>query len=55
MTTKPVELSVDGGAYEWAAMNRALAAGEIDEAGWYERYMATLVPAYLIWNGFSLS
>jgi SAM-dependent methyltransferase len=47
MTEKPVELSVDGGAHEWAAMNRALADGDIDEAGWYERYMAVLVPAYL--------
>jgi hypothetical protein len=43
----PVELSVDGGAHEWAAMHAALAAGEIDEAEWYRRYLAVLVPAYL--------
>ena len=34
-TPTPVELAIDGGAHEWAAMNAALAAGDIDEAGWY--------------------
>jgi SAM-dependent methyltransferase len=43
----PVELAVDRGAREWAAIDAALAAGEIDEAGWFERTMAVLVPAYL--------
>jgi SAM-dependent methyltransferase len=44
---RPLELAIDGGAHEWAAMNAALAAGEIDEAGWFDRYMSVLVPAYL--------
>jgi hypothetical protein len=44
---KPVELAVDGGAHEWAAMNAALAAGDIDEDGWYRWYMSVLVPIYL--------
>jgi SAM-dependent methyltransferase len=43
----PVELAVDRGAREWAARDAALAAGEIDEAGWFDRYMGVLVPAYL--------
>jgi SAM-dependent methyltransferase len=44
---RPLELAIDGGAHEWAAMNAALAAGEIDEAGCFDRYMSVLVPAYL--------
>ena len=44
---QPVELAIDGGAHEWAAMNAALAAGEIDEDGWYRWYMSVLVPIYL--------
>ena len=44
---RPLELAIDGGAHQWAAMDAALAAGEIDEATWYERYLAVLVPAYL--------
>jgi len=44
---RPLELAIDGGAHEWAAINAALAAGEIDEADWYDRCMSVLVPAYL--------
>jgi SAM-dependent methyltransferase len=47
MTDKPLDLAIDGGAREWAQRDAALANGEIDEAGWFERYMSVLVPAYL--------
>ncbi len=43
----PIELSIDRGAREWAAIDAALAAGEIDEAGWFAATQALLVPAYL--------
>ena len=43
----PVEVSVDRGAREWAAIDAALATGEIDEDGWFTRVQAVLVPAYL--------
>jgi hypothetical protein len=43
----PIELSIDRGAREWAARDAALAAGEIDEAGWFAATAAVLVPAYL--------
>ena len=44
---RPLAEAIDGGAAEWAARDEALARGEIDEAGWFERYLAALVPAYL--------
>jgi hypothetical protein len=43
----PIELSIDGGAHELAAIDAALAAGRIDEAGWFAATQALIVPAYL--------
>jgi SAM-dependent methyltransferase len=43
----PVELSVDGGAREWAVIDAAYASGEIDEEGWFTRVQSVLVPVYL--------
>jgi hypothetical protein len=43
----PVELSVDGGAREWAVIDAAYASGEIDEEGWFSRVQGILVPVYL--------
>jgi SAM-dependent methyltransferase len=43
----PLEIAVDGGAREWAALDAALAAGEIGEDGWFAGVRAVLVPAYL--------
>lgn len=44
---KPLAQAIDGGAVQWAANDAALASGEIDEAEWYARNMAVLVPKYL--------
>jgi hypothetical protein len=42
-----IEQAKDGGALTWAAIDAALAAGEIDEPEWFRRYQAALVPTYL--------
>jgi hypothetical protein len=44
---QPVEVVKDGGARHWAAIDADLAAGRIDEAEWYRRCQAILVPHYL--------
>jgi SAM-dependent methyltransferase len=43
----PIEASIDGGAFHLAAIDHALANGEIDEAGWFGGVQALIVPAYL--------
>src|SRR5207253_1317119 len=43
----PLELSIDGGALEWARIDAALEEGEIDEGEWFRRCQAVIVPAYL--------
>jgi hypothetical protein len=42
-----VELSIDGGAETWAALDADLAAGRIDEAEWFDRHERVLTAAYL--------
>src|SRR5689334_6738873 len=44
---KPLEQALNGGHDLLESAERALEAGEIDEAGWYERIAAVTTPAYL--------
>ena len=43
----PLEASIERGWREVAAVDEAHARGAIDDAGWYERMGALMVPAYL--------
>jgi hypothetical protein len=43
----PIEVSIDGGAEIWAALDADLAAGRIDEAEWFERCERVTTAAYL--------
>jgi hypothetical protein len=47
MTGQPIELAKNRGAYLLADADAALEAGEIDEAGWYQRVAAFITPYYL--------
>jgi SAM-dependent methyltransferase len=43
----PIEVSIDGGAETWAAIDGDLAAGRIDETEWFHRNATVLTAAYL--------
>jgi len=43
----PIELSIDGGYEIGSALDADLAAGRIDEAGWFARWNEVLTTAYL--------
>jgi SAM-dependent methyltransferase len=47
MTERPLELAKNRAAHLLAEADAALEAGEIDEAGWYERVAAFVTPHYL--------
>jgi SAM-dependent methyltransferase len=42
-----IEVSIDGGAATWAALDADLAAGRIDEAAWFDGHERVLTAAYL--------
>ena len=44
---RPIELAKDGGAHRWAGFDADLAAGRIDEAGWFAAANAVIERAYL--------